>query len=76
MYDYLFPSSQDRLHVDYYTAVEQLRMIRFNFPLAVDFVVTRMINEEQQDEVFVAVHEGTCVGVCEVWVCEVWSVCV
>ncbi|XP_064382941.1 uncharacterized protein LOC135331643 [Halichondria panicea] len=33
-------------------------MIRFNFPLAVDFVVTRMINEEQQDEVFVAVHEG------------------
>ena len=30
----------------------------------------------QQDEVFVAVHEGTCVGVCEVWVCEVWSVCV
>ena len=49
-------------------------MIRFNFPLAVDFVVTRMINEEQQDEVFVAVHEGTCVGVCEVWVCEVWSV--
>ena len=69
MYDYLFPSSQDRLHVDYYTAVEQLRMIRFNFPLAVDFVVTRMINEEQQDEVFVAVHEGTypvCVCVCEV----------
>ena len=42
-------------------------MIRFNFPLAVDFVVTRMINEEQQDEVFVAVHEGTypvCVCVC------------
>ena len=40
-----------------------------------------MINEEQQDEVFVAVHEGTCVGVCEVWgggggVCVCVCVCV
>ncbi len=49
-------------------------MIRFNFPLPADFVITRLINEEQQDEVFVAVHKGVyvCVYVC---VCVCVGVC-
>ena len=46
------------MYVDYYTTVENLRMIRFNLLYPADFVAIRMINEEQQDEVFVAVHEG------------------
>ncbi len=47
------------MHVDYFTTVEQLRMVRFNLPMPAYLIANQMIDEASQDEVFVAVHNGT-----------------
>lgn len=47
--------------MDYFTTVEQIRMIRFNLPLPAYLIANQMIDEETQDEVFVAVHNGMCI---------------
>ena len=46
------------MHIDYFSTVETIREVRFNLEIPAKHVMIRMINDTEQDEVFVATHFG------------------